>query len=221
MAGERLNDGLMGAGAGAIVGGPVGAVSGGAIGYVAGPSISMGSIIITITTMPITTERLFWPIGKSLDPRARKGRHAAALFHLKPFRPPISGLRRDLDFHRHAQKGVRGADEAAGHRHRLTDVAPHRHGNQIEAADAAVGGIEGDPAGAGHENFRPGVRGARSGRPVAHRGSDKEIAGDDARAKAQTRAASTNSTAKSRHDPQPRSSVSTGTACPRPRGFDS
>ncbi|PPQ29750.1 hypothetical protein CCR94_13925 [Rhodoblastus sphagnicola] len=42
-AGERLNDGLMGAGAGALVGGPVGAVAGGTIGYVAGPSISRGS----------------------------------------------------------------------------------------------------------------------------------------------------------------------------------
>ena len=42
MAGERLNDGLMGAGAGAIVGGPVGAVAGGAVGYVAGPSIGHG-----------------------------------------------------------------------------------------------------------------------------------------------------------------------------------
>ncbi len=42
MAGERFNDGLMGAGAGAIVGGPVGAIGGGAIGYVAGPSISHG-----------------------------------------------------------------------------------------------------------------------------------------------------------------------------------
>ena len=42
IAGERLNDGLMGAGAGAVVGGPVGAVAGGAIGYVAGPNISHG-----------------------------------------------------------------------------------------------------------------------------------------------------------------------------------
>ncbi len=41
-AGERLNDGLMGAGAGALVGGPVGAVAGGAIGYVEGPNISHG-----------------------------------------------------------------------------------------------------------------------------------------------------------------------------------
>ncbi|MDI9848834.1 hypothetical protein QM467_12270 [Rhodoblastus sp. 17X3] len=41
-AGERLNEGLMGAGAGAIVGGPVGAVAGGAIGYTAGPSIARG-----------------------------------------------------------------------------------------------------------------------------------------------------------------------------------
>ncbi|MDR3449320.1 MAG: hypothetical protein P4M15_06180 [Alphaproteobacteria bacterium] len=41
-AGERLNEGLMGAGAGAIVGGPVGAVAGGAVGYVAGPSIAHG-----------------------------------------------------------------------------------------------------------------------------------------------------------------------------------
>ncbi|MDI9849924.1 hypothetical protein QM467_17930 [Rhodoblastus sp. 17X3] len=40
MAGERLNEGLMGAGA--IVGGPVGAVAGGAVGYVAGPSIARG-----------------------------------------------------------------------------------------------------------------------------------------------------------------------------------
>jgi hypothetical protein len=41
-AGERLNEGLMGAGAGAIVGGPVGAIAGGAIGYTAGPSIARG-----------------------------------------------------------------------------------------------------------------------------------------------------------------------------------
>jgi hypothetical protein len=38
-AAERLNDGLMGAAAGALVGGPVGAVAGGAIGYTAGPHI--------------------------------------------------------------------------------------------------------------------------------------------------------------------------------------
>jgi hypothetical protein len=42
MAGERLNDGLLGAGAGALVGGPVGAVVGGGIGYTAGPGISHG-----------------------------------------------------------------------------------------------------------------------------------------------------------------------------------
>lgn len=39
---ERIGDGLMGAGAGAIVGGPVGAVAGGVIGYTAGPTISRG-----------------------------------------------------------------------------------------------------------------------------------------------------------------------------------
>ncbi len=36
---ERLKDGLLGAGAGALVGGPVGAVAGGATGYIAGPRI--------------------------------------------------------------------------------------------------------------------------------------------------------------------------------------
>lgn len=41
-AGERIGDGLMGAGAGALVGGPVGAVAGGVIGYTAGPNISRG-----------------------------------------------------------------------------------------------------------------------------------------------------------------------------------
>jgi len=37
---NRLVDGLMGAGAGALVGGPVGLVAGGVIGYSAGPDIS-------------------------------------------------------------------------------------------------------------------------------------------------------------------------------------
>lgn len=41
-AGERMGDGLMGAGAGLLVGGPVGAVAGGVIGYTAGPHISRG-----------------------------------------------------------------------------------------------------------------------------------------------------------------------------------
>jgi osmotically inducible lipoprotein OsmB len=36
---ERLRDGAIGAGSGALVGGPVGAVVGGAIGYVGGPAI--------------------------------------------------------------------------------------------------------------------------------------------------------------------------------------
>lgn len=42
LAQERLIDGALGAGAGAVVGGPVGAVAGGAIGYGAGPRISRG-----------------------------------------------------------------------------------------------------------------------------------------------------------------------------------
>ena len=37
---ERLRDGVIGAGAGAIVGGPVGAVVGGAAGYIAGPAVT-------------------------------------------------------------------------------------------------------------------------------------------------------------------------------------
>jgi hypothetical protein len=39
-AGERFRDGVVGAGAGALVGGPVGAVVGGAAGYVAGPAVT-------------------------------------------------------------------------------------------------------------------------------------------------------------------------------------
>ena len=39
---NRLVDGLMGAGAGALVAGPVGLVAGGVIGYSAGPHISCG-----------------------------------------------------------------------------------------------------------------------------------------------------------------------------------
>lgn len=39
---DRLLDGALGAGAGALVGGPVGAVVGGTIGYTAGPNIAHG-----------------------------------------------------------------------------------------------------------------------------------------------------------------------------------
>lgn len=38
-AGDRVVDGLLGAGAGALVAGPVGLVAGGVIGYASGPSI--------------------------------------------------------------------------------------------------------------------------------------------------------------------------------------
>jgi hypothetical protein len=41
-AGERVLDGALGAGSGALVGGPVGAVAGGVVGFVAGPHISRG-----------------------------------------------------------------------------------------------------------------------------------------------------------------------------------
>ena len=40
---QRVIDGVVGAGTGAIVGGPVGAVVGGAIGYTAGPEITRGA----------------------------------------------------------------------------------------------------------------------------------------------------------------------------------
>ena len=39
---ERLQEGAMGAAAGAIVGGPVGAVAGGVVGLTAGPNIRRG-----------------------------------------------------------------------------------------------------------------------------------------------------------------------------------
>ena len=41
-AGERVFDGALGAGSGALVGGPVGFVAGGVVGFVAGPHISRG-----------------------------------------------------------------------------------------------------------------------------------------------------------------------------------
>ena len=40
---QRVIDGVVGAGAGAVVGGPVGAVVGGAVGYAAGPEITRGA----------------------------------------------------------------------------------------------------------------------------------------------------------------------------------
>lgn len=39
---ERLFDGVLGAGAGALAFGPVGAVAGGVVGYTAGPNIATG-----------------------------------------------------------------------------------------------------------------------------------------------------------------------------------
>src|ERR1051325_6887156 len=51
--------------------------------------------------------------------------------------------------------------KGAADRHDLGQVACHRHGDQVEAAHLAVGGVEGDPAGTRHKHFPPGMGGAR------------------------------------------------------------
>ena len=80
MAGERLNDGLLGAGAGAIVGGPVGAAAGGAIGYVQGRRFLTTIIAaITITTTKAVERRQagFQAGPDVLLPELKQGRVAA------------------------------------------------------------------------------------------------------------------------------------------------
>ena len=64
-------------------------------------------------------------------------------------------LRCDENFYGHPGEGTGAADEDAGHRDRLPDVARDRDRNQIEAAEAAIGRVESDPSGSRYEDLRP------------------------------------------------------------------
>ena len=77
----------------------------------------------------------------------------------------LLALSLDANFHRHALECVGRPDETAGHGHDLPDVARNCDGDQIEAADAAVRRIEGDPACTWHIDFRPGMGRPRTPSP--------------------------------------------------------
>ncbi len=68
----------------------------------------------------------------------------------------------------------------------MPDIACDRDGDQVEAADAAVGRIEGDPAGARHIDLRPGMGRPRACRTRAVLVRIVEIAGDDPRPETET-----------------------------------
>jgi len=70
----------------------------------------------------------------------------------------------DKNFYGHPGEGADAADEAAGHRNRLPDVARDRDWDQIEAAEAAIRRVESDPAGSGHVDLRPRVGWSRAAR---------------------------------------------------------
>ena len=98
----------------------------------------------------------------------------ASLFH--------DVTRTSTDIPRNASTGP----SVFGYRHCLPDVARDGDGDQIKAANAAVGWIESDPTRAGHINLRPGM-----GRPQVTRTSDLliriiEIARDHPRPESQT-----------------------------------
>src|SRR5579864_7568156 len=60
-------------------------------------------------------------------------------------------IRGDEHLRPHPLKGIGHADEGPGYRHRLPDVTGDRDRDQVEAAETAVGRIEGDPARTGNE----------------------------------------------------------------------
>ena len=64
-------------------------------------------------------------------------------------------LGRDENFYGHPGEGAGAADEAAGYRDRLPEVARDRDRDQIEAPQAAIGRVESDPAGSRYEDLRP------------------------------------------------------------------
>src|SRR5512134_2080564 len=92
------------------------------------------------------------------------------------------GLTRDANFHRHAHKCVCHPHETDRNRHDLCDVASDGDGDQVEATNAAVGRIEGDPAGAGHVNLCPGMSRAGTGRSHDAAAWIEKITGDNSRA---------------------------------------
>ena len=65
-------------------------------------------------------------------------------------------------------------------------MARHRHRDQVETADAAVGRIEGNPASAGHIDLCPGMRGTGAGRAAHIEIGIVEITRNDSRAETET-----------------------------------
>lgn len=94
----------------------------------------------------------------------------------------VMALTRDANFHRHAHECVCHPHETARNRHDLCDVASDGDGDQVEAANVAVGRIEGDPASAGHVNLRPGMSRAGTGRSHDAFAWIEKITGDNSHA---------------------------------------
>ncbi len=85
--------------------------------------------------------------------------------------PPRTGSGRSVLQSRHADlhaqpfQGIPPAGKGAGDRHDLPDVARDGDGNEVRAAQAQVGRVDGDPAGARQIDLSPGMRRARAFRP--------------------------------------------------------
>ena len=90
---------------------------------------------------------------------------------------------RDADLYGHSEQGVECADEAADDGGRLTDLPHDSDRDQVGAADAAIGRVEGDPARARYEDFGPRVGRAGTERP-SRRGM--EVPRHDPSAEAET-----------------------------------
>src|SRR5579872_1170868 len=73
----------------------------------------------------------------------------------------------DENLHFNPSKRIGHADETAGYRGSLTDIANNGDRYQIEAAQASIGWIEGDPACAWNEDLRPGMSRSRASRSHA------------------------------------------------------
>jgi hypothetical protein len=94
-------------------------------------------------------------------------------------------LRGHDNFNVHPLEGFARTDKAAGYRHDLAYVARDGEGDEVCAAGAAVGRIEGDPSRARDVDFRPGVSRAWAGRPNSILIGVVEVAGNDPRAEAE------------------------------------
>jgi len=89
------------------------------------------------------------------------GKIPCAKLHIDSQRcdPRLKRVSAQIYSHSHMVQHVRRSPVTSADRRHLEELMPNGNRHQVEATDAAIGRIEGDPASVRHKDFRPGMGG--------------------------------------------------------------